>query len=91
MKSNPTTLSVDEQIAKMLITSYLQMSDKTSTAKILTDNIKSLIKEICEEVIGTDELQGMMSPLQWEVAQDRNYLRSEQRTKLNKILEKGEL
>lgn len=98
INSNPTTLSVDEQIAKMLITSYLQMSDKTSTAKILTDNIKSLIKEICEEVTPNrctatrGNTQNPNNPMySTKYAKGWNDCIAEQRTKLNKILEKGEL
>jgi hypothetical protein len=36
------------------------------------------------ELIGEDELKGMYTPLQWEIAQDRNYLRQELRNKANK-------
>lgn len=44
-----------------------------------TANFQIELMAILNEVIGPDELQGMLSPLQWEIAQDRNALRQLQR------------
>lgn len=46
-------------------------------------NVEQAIKEAIEKhIVRSDELQGNMSPLQWEIAQDRNALRRQQRLTL---------
>ena len=95
MNPNPTTLSVDEQIDDILYDywarhRFCKDGCQVEGGNIITENwIKSLIRQVCEEVIGNDEMQGIMTPLQWDIAQDRNYLRSCQRTKLSNLLGEG--
>lgn len=82
--SNPTTLSVDERIeatAEFLSSPLISQSGRNSI-------IKSLIRQVSEEVIGEDEPRGKYnadSLLERDVI-IRNGIFSEQRTKLNKIL-----
>lgn len=44
--------------------------------------VKKQVKEVVDLFVGMveDELQGNKTPLQWEIAQDRNALRAELRT-----------
>jgi hypothetical protein len=61
---------------------YEANDDKREQARIeATQAINAYILGEVMELIGEDELKGMYTPLQWEIAQDRNYLRQELRNK----------
>jgi len=79
-KSNPTTLSVDEQIKEIYWTFRNENENK--------EMIKSLIRQVCEEVIGQNEprIPSETNNLQSKKRRIRNAIKDEQRTKLNKIL-----
>jgi hypothetical protein len=101
MNSNPTTLSVDEQIEKLFDNAYiLPYHPVPDTAGELRGNlkplIKSLIKEICEEVTPNrctatrGNTQNPNNPMySTKYAKGWNDCIDEQRTKLNKILGEG--
>jgi hypothetical protein len=97
--NNPTTLSVDEQIDEILLDMYCagvgegacydanpakcnyKIYDKSAKY-----NLKSLIRQVCEEVIGEDDVYDETSCYDSGHYSGRQDLRDEQRTKLNKIL-----
>jgi hypothetical protein len=81
MNSNPTTLSVDEQIeatAEFLSSPLISQSGRNSI-------IKALIRKVCEEVIGEDASMGR-DALTYDEKEHINQWLNEQRTKLNKIM-----
>lgn len=69
----------------------MQLPNKTGLGMVIAGDIivseskKLILDYIAREIIGQDELQGMTTPLQWEIAQDRNSFRAEQRKALGEI------
>jgi hypothetical protein len=113
MNSNPTTLSVDEQIDEILKrlcmdynTNYeslkndwiIQIQATDHNKAVAKELLKSLIFQVCEEVTPDrctatrGNKQNPNNPMySTKYAKGWNECIDEQRTKLNKILEKGEL
>jgi hypothetical protein len=98
MNSNSTTLSVDERIDEILLDMYCagvgegacyDTDPAKSNYKIYDKsakyNLKSLIRQVCLEVIGQNVPTGKNASKH----RFQNTLRNEQRTKLNKILGEG--
>lgn len=89
MNSNPTTLSVDEQIDEILNINLFDVDCKVYKMLDINETKKkvlSLIRKVCEEVIGQDDVYDETSCYDSGHYSGRQDLRDEQRTKLNKIL-----
>lgn len=92
-------MSTYQDRARLVIRKYREMADlawsdvidKVHTVEeynkanewLLDQALSELASIVEEEIIGKDELQGMYTPLQWEIAQDRNALRAKQRDQLS--------
>lgn len=89
------TLSVDEQIDKLLEDNNISKFEDTGYYGVVTnkieDKIKSLIRQVCEEVIGQNEprIPSETNNLQSKKRRIRNAIKDEQRTKLNKLIGRG--
>jgi uncharacterized membrane protein YfhO len=97
MNSNPTTLSVDEQIdtrtLRLKIIDALALKPKIVVYLEQIENIESLIRQVCEEVTPNrctatrGNTQNPNNPMySTKYAKGWNDCIDEQRTKLNKIM-----
>lgn len=90
MNSNPTTLSVDEQIdtrtLRLKIIDALAFKPKIGVYLEQIENVESLIRQVCEEVINRAKL---VTGTQFEWGNFRS--EDDMKRELNKMLGKGEL